>query len=230
MVYDEGFEFSLGIKDTPQFSNYFTFLKYSENNNSLINVKSKHYSHCYETLIGWFHTQNDKWGCFYGHKIVPNYQDPTNGEASDKLIVLENSVKPAAFIESAESDFEQESERSNFIDSLKNSRFVETELNNMLEYKSTTNTNASAESYLTLTTEFSNHAEIVERINSLNLSWRAEVYDEFKDLSISALNKISGRKAKGASHSNHRSLFSFINNPKKSPNLKHEKPLSILYI
>jgi len=47
-----------------------------------------------------------------------------------------------------------------------------------------------------LNSEFKNHEEVVERLNSLNLSWKAEVYEEFKDKTIKDLNRLSGRKSK----------------------------------
>lgn len=199
MVYDEGFEFNLGKKDTKDFSSYFVFLKYSANNGSLPEVKSKHYSHCYETLIGWYHTHNNKWGCFYGHKIVSDYSKPTNGEASDKLIVLENSVKAAAFIETNE----KEANVKSIFNSIRIERFMQTEANNKLENKIASQAATQFTTQLKLTNEFTNHAEIVARVNALNLGWKAAVYDEFKGMTIKELNKISGRVSKGGHYTRH---------------------------
>jgi len=199
MVYDEGFEFNLGKKDTKDFSSYFVFLKYSTNNGSLPEVKSKHYSHCHETLIGWYHTHNNKWGCFYGNKLVTDYSKPTNGEASDKLIVLENSVKAVTFIETDEI----QANRNSIFNSLGNERFMQTQANNKLENKSATKIANAFSTELKLTTEFTNHAEIVERINALNLGWKAAVYDEFKGKTIKELNKFSGRVTKGGHYTRH---------------------------
>merc|ERR1712032_825053 len=90
MVYDEGIEFGMGKKDTSSYSNFFMFMKYSLNDGkTLPDVETKHYSHCYETLIGWYYTQKNKWGCIWGHKKVKNWNKPTNGEVEDKKIVLE---------------------------------------------------------------------------------------------------------------------------------------------
>ncbi len=198
MIYDEGFEFNLGKKDTRDFSSYFIFLKYSTNNGTLPEVKSKHYSYCHETLIGWYLTDNNKWGCFYGHKIVPDYSKPTNGEATDKLIVLENSVK-AAFIETKEN----EADKDSLFEIIKSERFMQTETNNKLENKISSTVTTGFHTELKLTSEFTNHAEIVSRINSFNLGWKAEVYDEFKGMTIKELNKISGRVSKGGHYTRH---------------------------
>merc|ERR1711957_72486 len=95
MVYDEGFEFNLGEKNTKNFSSYFLFLKYSVNDFSDDSIKSKYFSHCNEALTGWYHTDNGKWGCFFGHKLTENYEKPTNGEAKDKNIVVQDGITPA---------------------------------------------------------------------------------------------------------------------------------------
>lgn len=98
MVYDEGLEFSFGKKNTIEFTNFFVFLRYSLNDNTTLSgVSSKYYRHCYQTLVGWFHSENNKWGCFYGHKKIYHYSLPTNGEAPEKQIVLENSIETAFF-------------------------------------------------------------------------------------------------------------------------------------
>ncbi len=193
MVYDEGFEFNLGEKDTKEFSSYFSFLRYSKNDRTISGVKSKYYSHCYQTLIGWYHTDNGKWGCFYGNKKVQNFDKPTNGEASDKLIVLQNTVKrEEAFIEV------KKNEQKNFIfDSYLQERFLQSENRSKLQNTNNLKTNTATRTYLKLTNDFTNHSEVVERINSLNLGWKANLYDEFKGKTISQLNKISGRKSKG---------------------------------
>ena len=222
MVYDEGFEFNLGKKNTKDFSSYFVFLKYSTNNGILPEVKSKHYSHCHETLIGWYYTQNNKWGCFYGHKLVPDFSKPTNGEASDKLIVLENSVKAAAFIETKE----KEVNTNSIFDSLGRERFMQTEAKNKLENKIESKAATKFKTEIKLTNEFTNHAEIVSRINSLDLGWKAANYDEFKGMTIKDLNKISGRVSKGGHYSRHYSENG--NYMRKETILSHERKQSNL--
>lgn len=220
MVYDEGFEFNLGKKDTKDFSSYFIFLKYSRNDGTLPEVKSKHYSHCHETLIGWYHTHNNKWGCFYGHKLVPDYSKPTNGEASDKLIVLENSVKAASFIETNE----KKANLKSIFTSLGSERFMQTETSNRLENKISSQAATTFKSQLKLTNEFTNHAEIVARVNSMNLGWKAAVYEEYKGMTIKELNKISGRVSKGGHYTRHYS--NNFNHMRKDTFLGHERKQS----
>jgi hypothetical protein len=217
MVYDEGFEINLGEKDTSEFSSYFNFLKFSLNDKTKELINSKYFSHCYEALIGWFHTDNKKWGCYYGHKLGVDLS-PTNGEASDKLLVIENVIKPA-FIEKEInikkidlkiSEKEQEKKiLKNFNNDFnlnfdfENGRFMQTELelnnklNNKFTFKTRTNTRTQTKSLLTLDAEFTNHEEVVNRINSMNLGWKAEVYFEFKGKTIADINKFSGRSSKG---------------------------------
>lgn len=223
MVYDEGFEFKLGKKDTKDFSSYFVFLKYSSNDGSLPDVKSKHYSHCHETLIGWYHTHNNKWGCFYGHKIVTEYSKPTNGEASDKLIVLENSVKAAAFIQTNE----KEANKNSIFNSLESERFMQTESENKLENKSNSKSSNLFATELKVSNEFTNHAEIVARINALNLGWKAEAYEAFKGKTFKELNRISGRVSKGGHYARHYAVNSI--KYKKESLMNRDKKQSIFY-
>jgi len=76
-------------------------------------------------------------------------------------------------------------------------------------------------SRINLSANFKEHAKVVDRINALNLSWKAENYDQFANMTIDELNNFTGRN---------RSKFSlnFISSdPKKqskSLNLRN-KPL-----
>ena len=112
MVYDEGFD--VNIQDY----SFFAFSKYAPNprkNPFSSKKKDKFISMCYSTLIGWFHTDNKKWGCFYGHKLGVNYHEPTNGEADDKLLVVENVIKPAFIEKEVNENLEIETEGKNFL-------------------------------------------------------------------------------------------------------------------
>lgn len=197
MVYDEGFEFNLGKKDSSEFSSYFTFLKFSKNDFKNPTIKSKHYSHCYYALIGWYHSEKNKWGCFWGHKKNVDYNKPTNGEADDKLLVVENVVKSAFIAKNEIQKLEEEKNILNKQEFLKNfdtGRFMQTEFNN--RNKLNNKLSSRSMSLLSLDSEFTNHEEVVERINSMNLSWKAEVYEEFKGKTIAEINKFSGRNGK----------------------------------
>ena len=160
MVYDEGFEFNLGKKDTSNFSSYFTFLKFSRNNRSKPNIYSKHYSHCFEALIGWFHTDNKKWGCFYGHKVGAgiDYKSPTNGEADDKLLVVENVIKPAFIEKEVKEELKEiDSEKKNFLENFETGRFMQTEFNNKNKLSNKLTVKTKVRSLLSLDSEFTNH-------------------------------------------------------------------------
>ncbi len=191
MVYDEAIDFYTGNKNTKDFSSYFSFLRYSSNNRkTLQGVTSKHYSHCYQTLLGWFHTENNKWGCFYGNKLVENYQLPTNGEASDKKTVLENSIEPAFY--EINSKFQNiENYPANNLDNISDINLYKNYFN---EYSSFLQ--IKTKTFFKLNSNFKNHLEVVERINSLNLSWKAQALNQFKDMTVKEINKMSGRKSK----------------------------------
>jgi hypothetical protein len=242
MVYDEGFEFNLGKKDTPKFSSYFSFLKFSLNDKSNPLINSKYFSHCYEALIGWFHTDDKKWGCFYGYKLNVKLSE-TNGEASDKLLVVENVIKPA-FIEKEIKikEIEQKIQNQNDIDEQNNltnnlnynfeiGRFMQTEfrlnnkmkmkLGNRFRIKTSSSTRIKSNSILTLDSEFTNHEEVVNRINSMNLGWKAEFYTEFKGKTIADINKFSGRSGKGKNMVNVNNMLRYEEMEMKNRKIKN---------
>lgn len=183
MVYDEGFEIIIGDKSKANYKNYFVFLKYSQNDYKT-KAMSNWVSHCYQSMIGWYHIGENDWGCFRGHKAIEDYSVVTNGEASDKQIVLENSIVPA-FLE--ENDV-----REDFKNFLSTSRFLQNEVRISNKLKSHTNNKLLSEIRLTL--ESRNHNEVVERINSMNLSWKAAEYDQFKGYSIGEINDFLNNK------------------------------------
>ena len=86
MVYNEGFD--ILVEDY----SFFAFSKYDLNDNFKSDITSRWTSKCYSTLIGWFHKGN-KYGCFYAEKIGENPNQITNGEISNKLLVVENTVQ-----------------------------------------------------------------------------------------------------------------------------------------
>lgn len=168
MVYDEGFDFHFGKKNSPNFATYFVFSKYGQNSNRSGSIRSKWVSYCYSTLIGWYQIGN-KYGCFYGKKKVANANEITNGEATNKQVVVEGSMTEKVFLET-KSKVENESPETY--------RFSESKFAEKLE----------------LNAQFKDHAKFVERINSENLSWKAANYAEYEGLTIADLNKMAGRK------------------------------------
>lgn len=181
MIYDEAIEFGMGKKDTLSYSNFFMFMKYSPNDRiTLPRVKSKFYSHCYQTLIGWYHTQGNKWGCIWGHKKIKNWKSPTNGEVSDKQIVLENKITKETFIEknSFKNKVKENVNKQNFLQIKSNMKE-----NNKIKFKN------NKKSQIKLDSSFKDHDEIVKKINSLNLGYTLKAYDHLKNKSIGELNK-----------------------------------------
>jgi cathepsin C len=170
MVYDEGFE----VRVNNGTEVYFAFSKYSKNDNSNKNITSQWVSQCYSTLIGWYRN-GENWGCFYGKKDDVSSDEVTNGEATDKQIITEDSATNLSslfgFLQQKES-----SSKNSPVSLIDHSRFMETQsLDTMV-----------------LDASFKDHDKLVERINSANLSWKAKSYDEFKKYTMGDLNKIVG--------------------------------------
>lgn len=186
MIYDEAIEFGMGNKNSSTYSNFLVFMNYSHNDGSLPNVKTKFYSHCYQTIIGWFHTNHNKWGCFWGHKKVNDWKKPTNGEAPEKQRVLEKSIVKESFIEKnikTEENILQNSNSDTFNDY--GTYFLQ--IGSKLKIKS------ESMSLLKLNSSFKNHNEVARRINSLNLGWTAKVYDNMQDKTLKELNEMYGK-------------------------------------
>jgi cathepsin C len=164
MVYDEGFDFSFGNPTSLDFSSYFAFSKYGKNNFSIPQITSTWVSYCHATLIGWYQ-EGDTYGCFYGYKVGSNANQVTNGEASNKQVVVEGSMTAKTFLEV------DEQPRENY-------RFMESKFT----------------SHIKLTSQFTDHAKVVERINKSKGTWKAAVCEEFEGKTIEQLNKMAGRK------------------------------------
>lgn len=171
MVYDEGFDFSIGDPTSPDFISYFAFSKYGKNNYAIPQITSTWVSFCHATLIGWYQ-EKDTYGCFYGYKVGSNANEVTNGEASNKQVVVEGSMTAKTFLEV------NEQPRESY-------RFMESKFT----------------SHIKLTSQFTDHAKVVERINSSKGTWKAAVYEEFEGKTIEQLNKMAGRKkSRGSSN------------------------------
>lgn len=66
MIYDEGFEVSVGDKIFFAFSNF----TYEADDVDL--VKKHNVSHCGETMVGWYrNVDRTQFGCYYAEKVVP---------------------------------------------------------------------------------------------------------------------------------------------------------------
>jgi hypothetical protein len=173
MVYDEGFDFHFGEVNTKDFATYFIFSKYGMNDfKSFPGITTKWVSYCEATLIGWFQV-GDNWGCFMGSKRGGDPNKPTNGEATNKQVVVEGSMTNKVFLQT----FEKPKEEIRFMQS----KFGEK---------------------LHLTSSFKDHAKFVTRINaSQDATWKAAVYEEFEGKTIEQLNRIAGRRKSKSSPS-----------------------------
>jgi len=104
-------------------------------------------------------------------------EKPTNGEAPAKQKVVEKSITKEAFLEKNSI----ENSNSNEINFLQ----IRTNLKNKNGLKS--------KSLLKLNSSFRNHAEIVRRINSMNLGWTAKTYDNIHDKTLGEMNNMYGK-------------------------------------
>ena len=82
-----------------------------------------------------------------------------------------------------------------------NINFMETNLKSKSKTKSKTNLKSKAKvimklktrATLKLNSQFKEHSKVVERLNELNLGWKAYNYDQFSGLTLAEINKFSGR-------------------------------------
>jgi hypothetical protein len=206
MVYDEGFDIIFNQGDSLKNDrSYFVFSKYGKNNSPSQSIKSKWVSYCYSTLIGWYY-QGDQWGCIYGYKLGVNKDEITNGEAENKLNVVEGVVSRK---EDSNSEEMYTSERYFMDDTNSKSEVIEADSidsrstpqkSNLklptafLETKFKSDLSTNYEMLLASTLKY--NEKLVETINSENLLWRAENYKEFSKMNFLELNKFAGRLKK----------------------------------
>jgi len=189
MVYDEGFDILV------EGYSFFAFSKYDFNINKAL-FSSKWVSKCYSTLVGWFHKKN-KWGCFYAEKVGENPNKITNGESSNKLLVVENTVKSMDNRIDQHPSLIQHSEE-----------VIDDNEILFLEFKN----------QLKITSEFKDHSKVIDKINSISKLWKATAYKEFSNMTIEELNKFAGRKKNDNFFSNN---FNFKKSIKSKKNKKH---------
>jgi hypothetical protein len=218
MVYDEGFDIIFNQNNNLYNDrSYFVFSKYSYNQDSTVkNIKSKWVSYCYSTLIGWYYI-GEKWGCMYGYKLGINKDEITNGEAENKLNVVEgqitkkDSTDEALYTsqkyymdessnkgEKVEPDVvESTAPQSNYYSTHSSSNSNNKNLQRESAFLETKLLSDSSEkSQLSLTTVSKYNKMLVETINLQNLLWKAENYEEFSNMSFKELNKFAGRNKK----------------------------------
>lgn len=170
MVYDEGYDIIFNSKNAEKNDrSYFVFSRYGPNSQTWGDIKSKWVSYCYSSLVGWYYI-GDQWGCLYGTKEGANKDQITNGEADNKLNVVEGQIT-------------QKDSATNQI------TFLALETQSTLKSESL----SQNKERLQLTAKFKDHSKFVERINSMNYMWKAENYAEFSSMTLGELNRFAGR-------------------------------------
>lgn len=165
MICDEGLEIFFGEKNNSNYMSFFVFLKFksdSSTTKSSIFNKIKYKSFCYESMVGWFNFGLKHFGCFKGHKDINQFSAVTNSEVANKDIVLESGM---------------------------NKSFLEEDiLQSFFDKKEISQEN----SFLELSSNFQsfNQNEIVEKINSMDLSWKAAEYEELEGYSIAEIHEL----------------------------------------
>lgn len=74
MIYDEGFEFTIGNQVFFAFSKYEKVGKFSASNADTEDTPG-YKNVCDQTFIGWYHNSetNENWGCYWAEKVKKNY-------------------------------------------------------------------------------------------------------------------------------------------------------------
>jgi hypothetical protein len=235
MVYDEGFDITFDDSiEKSETKNFFVFSKYSLNNKKNPLIKSKWASHCYSTLIGWF-SIGKNWGCFYAKRNdVPDSEIITNGEAENKLNVLENQIT-SKDEENNNNSSNSENKTFNtvniFFEKQESKGFTEADIvDNISNESNFLQSKTYSRNKLTLTAMFREHSKFVERVNAMNGMWKAENYDNFSKMTLEELNSFAGRKRKKNSRM---SLFSgrniFYNDFEKQQKEEKEKDAELYY-
>jgi len=174
MVYDEGFEIFFGEKSTPNFASYFVFLKFVYSGE--YENKKKYKSKCFESMVGWFHIGSNHWGCFKGHKDVNHFWEITNTEVSNKDIVLQSGMSKSFLEEDLNVGIQPQKNTNMESEKVK------------LELEENNKTNSFLE--LSLNSRTISQNEIVEKINSMNLTWKAAEYEELEGYSLGEVSEL----------------------------------------
>lgn len=202
MVYDEGFDITFESVEKSKTQNFFVFSKYTLNDKKNPEIKSKWASHCHSTLIGWYYIGNN-WGCFYAKRNdVANPDIATNGEAENKLNVLENQItnKEEDNNNSTNNENRTFSTVNIFFEKQENKSITEADIvDNISNETNFLESKTASRNKLTLTAQFREHSKFVERINAKNAMWKAENYDNFSSMTLEELNSFAGRKRKNNS-------------------------------
>lgn len=230
-IYDEGF-----IVYYKKFI-FTAFMKYflKEKTNSPKPSDKLYMSNCDKTMIGWVITDSSdvstNWSCFFGFKSIRrnefsfqknflkpnsefnhfdyiNKKDDYEKSDSDTLNDLANLNEKSFGSES----FGNANKYAN-----NNFNIDDPELESFLEINLKNKSNMQMKLWLS---KYEEQKEIINEINSSNISWKAEINDEFKGLSFFQLKEKIGIK-KSKSNSDAFNLYSFNKNSFGSANNKY---------
>ena len=183
-VYDEGFILYYKSQVFTAFMKY--FLK--EKTHSKKPADKLYSSNCKKTMIGWYIANKEKnnknWSCFFGFK----------SQIENEFINEKTFLKPNKrfnhfdYVQSKN----QEGNSNNFYENSSNNRNLnDVELESFLEIKTKNKSNMKLKTWMS---RYEEQKEIVKEINENNLSWKAEVNEEFKGLSFMQLKEKIGMK------------------------------------
>lgn len=179
-VYDEGFILYYKNQVFTAFMKY--FLK--EKTHSKKPSDKLYSSNCQKTMIGWYIANKDNnkknWSCFFGFK-----SQIENEFINEKTFLKPNNrFNHFDYIQSKNQEGHNYSEHSS-----QNSENAE--LDSFLEIKSKNKSSMKMKTWLG---KYEEQKEIVKEINESNLSWKADVNEEFKGLSFMQLKEKMGMK------------------------------------
>jgi len=206
-VYDEGFIVKY------KKSVFTAFMKYYKEFSS----STDFISNCDKTMIGWYipdETKNNQdWSCFFGFKdhnkknflkknliIDPNKKTFDDKESAALLSILKGTLPTSEFV-----DFM----------SIKEGVVLQSGTQSLLKVKMSDEIASKV--------IYEDQIEVVEEINSMNLSWKAQVHNEFKGLSLLELSEKLGLRNKNSSNektSSNNFLNKNVHRNKQKSNLK----------
>ena len=117
----------------------------------------------------------------------------TNGEAENKLNVLENSVTSKSESNDELDEAKTFSTVNIFFEKNQNEEAVEPDILENLENEGNF-LESRSRNKMSLTSKFKDHFIFVNKLNSMNTFWKAENYDNFSNLTVEELNRFAGRK------------------------------------
>lgn len=180
-VYDEGF--ILYYKNQV----FTAFMKYylKEKTHSKKPADKLYSSNCKKTMIGWYIANKEKnnknWSCFFGFKT----------QIESEFINEKNFLKPNKRFNHFDYIHSKNQEGNNFENSSNGRNSDDVELDSFLEIKAKNKSNMKLKTWMS---RYEEQKEIVKEINDGNLSWKAEVNEEFKGLSFMQLKEKIGMK------------------------------------